>query len=55
MKANHMLICAAIAAVVLVLVASGASAAFLLLPLACMAMMGAMMWLMMRPGDKDRQ
>ena len=54
MKSTHLLICAAIFAVVLVLVATGANAAVLLLPLACMAMMGAMMWMMMRPGGKDR-
>ena len=54
MKSNHLLICAAIVVVVLVLVAAGLSAAFLVFPLACMAMMGGMRWMMMRPGDNDR-
>ena len=54
MKTSHMLICAAIFVAVLALVATGSSAIWLLLPLACVAMMVGMMWMMMRPGDKDQ-
>ena len=56
MKLSHMLLCAAIVVVALAFVFSGGSGAWLLFPVACMAMMGAMMWFMMRPSgrtDKD--
>ena len=54
MKASHMLLCAAMFAVAVALVATGTSAFFLIIPLACAVMMIGMMWMMMRPGDKDR-
>ena len=53
MKSSHMLICAAVFAVAVVLVATGSNAVFLLFPLACAAMMVGMMWMMMRTSGKD--
>jgi len=49
-----MLICASLLVVAVVLVAAGVSS-YVFLPLVlCMAMMGAMMWMMMRPRGGDR-
>jgi hypothetical protein len=47
LNAKHYMACAALFVVVLaVILATGASAAYLLLPLACFAMMAGMMWMM---------
>jgi hypothetical protein len=49
LSAKHYMACAALFVVVLaVILATGASVAYLLLPLACFAMMAGMMWMMMR-------
>ena len=49
MKSSHMLICASLLIVAVVLVATGVGA-YVFLPLVlCMAMMGAIMWMTMRP------
>ena len=48
-KSSHLLICASPLIVAVVLVATGVGS-YVFLPLVlCMAMMGAMMWMMMRP------
>ena len=54
MKSSHMLICVSLLIVAVVLVATGVGF-YVFLPLVlCMAMMGAMMWMMMRPrGGND--
>ncbi len=53
MKSSHMLFCAVLLVAGAILLWSGAgSLAFLLL--LCGAMMGGMMWMMMRPGGPDR-
>jgi hypothetical protein len=45
---KHYIACAALFVVVLAaILATGASAAYLLLPLGCFAMMAVMMWMMM--------
>jgi hypothetical protein len=49
MKSSHMLFCAALLVVGIVLLASGIGAVAFLPFVACMLMMGAMMWFMMRP------
>jgi len=49
MKSTHMLFCAALLVAGVVLVASGVGAAAYLPFVACMLMMGVMMWFMMRP------
>ena len=56
MKPSHMLVCAALLAVGVLLLATGAGGGGLaVLPfLGCALMMGAMMWMMMRPGRNDR-
>ena len=56
MKPSHMLLCAGLLVVGVVLLATGAgSGAFLLLPfLFCGLMMGGMMWMMMRPSGNAR-
>lgn len=56
MKPRHMLLCAAAVGVGVVLLATGAgSGGLLLLPLLfCGLMMGAMMWMMMRPSGNAR-
>ena len=49
MKSSHMLLCALLLVVGVALLSSGVGA-FAFLPLvACMLMMGGMMWFMMRP------
>lgn len=54
MKSSHMLICASLLLVAVVLVATGVGS-YVILPLVlCMAMMGGMMWMMMRPRGGDR-
>ena len=45
-----MAICAALVAVAVVLLAVGAGPLALIAPLACAAMMGAMIWIMVRAG-----
>lgn len=53
MKSSHVMFCAGLLVVGVVLLATGVGGyAFLLL--GCVAMMGAMMWMMMRPGRDDR-
>ena len=49
MKSSHMLFCAVLLVVGGVLLASGVGAVAFLPFVACMLMMGAMMWFMMRP------
>ena len=49
MKSSHMLLCAVLLVVGVVLFASGVGAAAFLPFAACMLMMGVMMWMMMRP------
>jgi len=52
MKPSHMMLCAVLVVAGVALLATGVGGgAFLLL--GCMAMMGAMMWMMMRPGRDD--
>lgn len=54
MKPSHMLICASLLIIAVVLVSTGVGS-YVFLPLVlCMAMMGAMMWMMMRPRDGNR-
>jgi hypothetical protein len=50
MKPWHMLACAGLLAVAIVLVAAGAGAFAFIAPLGCMLMMGMMVWMMLRPG-----
>jgi len=54
MKSSHMLVCVALVVAGLILLSSGAGAFALLPLLLCGAMMGGMMWLMMRPGGRGR-
>ena len=54
MQSSHMLLCAVLLVVGVVLVAGGVGAAAFLPLGACMLMMGVMMWMMMRPGKNDR-
>ena len=49
MKSSHMLFCAVLLVVGVALFVAGVGAAAFLPLVACMAMMGAMMWMMMRP------
>jgi hypothetical protein len=53
MHTKHLLLCAAVAIVVGLLLVDGASAALLVFPLACAAMMVGMLWMMARPGGHD--
>lgn len=54
MRSSHMMICAVLLVAGIALLSGGAGA-FAFLPLVlCMAMMGAMMWMMMRSGGDDR-
>ena len=54
MKPSHMLFCAVLLVVGVILFLGGLGS-FGFLPLvACMLMMGAMMWMMMRPGGGAR-
>ena len=54
MKSSHMMLCGLLLVVAVVLVASGVGS-YVLLPLVlCVAMMGGMMYMMMRPGRDDR-
>lgn len=57
MKSNHMLFCALLVLAGALLLVSGAGAFAFLPLLLCAAMMGGMMWMMMRSGgshDGDR-
>ena len=49
MKSSHMLFCGFLLVVGVVLISSGVGAIAFLPFLACMLLMGAMMWFMMRP------
>jgi hypothetical protein len=49
MKSTHILLCAVLLVVGVVLVTTGVGAIASLPFVACMLMMGAMMWFMMRP------
>lgn len=54
LKSSHMLICASLLVVAVVLVATGVGS-YVFLPLVlCMTMMGGMMWMMMRSRGGDR-
>ena len=54
MKSSHMMLCGLLLVVAVVLVASGVGS-YVLLPLVlCVAMMGGMMYMMMRPDRDDR-
>jgi len=57
LSAKHYMACAALfVGVLAVILATGAGAAYLLLPLACFAMMAGMMWMMMgRMGGSNRR
>jgi hypothetical protein len=50
MKTWHMLACAGLLAVAILLVAAGAGAFAVIAPLGCVLMMGMMIWMMVRPG-----
>lgn len=53
MKSSHMMVCGLLLVVAVVLVASGVGS-FVFVPLVlCGAMMGGMMYMMMRPGRDD--
>ena len=54
MKSSHIVICASLLIVGVVLFASGVGTAAFPFLVACVLMMGAMVWLMMRPGGTDR-
>lgn len=54
MKARHMLFCALLLVVGVVLLSSGVGAFAFLPLLLCGLMMGGMIWMMMRPGGHDR-
>ncbi|WP_158276816.1 hypothetical protein [Paraconexibacter algicola] len=54
MKTHHVLICALLLVTGAILVSTGAGTLAFLPLLLCMAMMGGMMWLMMRPSERDR-
>ena len=49
MKSSHMVLCAVALVVGVVLLASGVGAVAFLPFVACLLMMGGMMWFMMRP------
>jgi hypothetical protein len=53
MKTSHMLFCALLLVVGVVLFSSGVGAFAFLLLLLCGLMMGGMIWMMMRPGRHD--
>lgn len=53
MKSNHMLICVVLVVAGVVLLSTGAGALAILPLLLCGAMMGGMMWMMMRPRQGD--
>jgi hypothetical protein len=52
MKSWHMVVCAALIAVGVVLVATGASLVAIIPALVCVAMMGGMAWMMIRSGGR---
>jgi len=49
MKSSHLLICVGLVVAAVVLVSAGVESAFLIPVLGCALMMGAMMWMMIRP------
>ena len=49
MKSSHILICVGLIVAAVVLVSAGIESAILLPLVGCALMMGAMMWMMMRP------
>ena len=54
MKWSHLMLCALLLVAGVVLLSSGVGAAAFLPLMACMLMMGVMMWMIMRPGGDDR-
>ena len=46
--------CVAILTLAVIISVAGANGSFLLIAVPCMLMMGAMVWMMMRPGGTDR-
>ena len=54
MKSSHMLFCGVLLVVGVALVAGGLGTAAFVPLVACMLMMGGMMWMMMRPRGRDR-
>jgi hypothetical protein len=50
MKSWHMLACAGLVIVAIVLVAAGAGAYAFIAPIGCVLMKGIMVWMMVRPG-----
>ncbi|MGH2899422.1 MAG: hypothetical protein ACRDMZ_12160 [Solirubrobacteraceae bacterium] len=54
MKSSHMMLCGVLLVVAVALVASGVGS-YVFLPLVlCVAMMGGMVYMLMRPGRDDR-
>ncbi|MEO8687760.1 MAG: hypothetical protein ABI611_06025 [Solirubrobacteraceae bacterium] len=54
MKSSHMVFCGFLLVVGFALLAGGVGAVAFVPFVACMLMIGGMMWMMMRPGTRDR-